>query len=131
MKFRSPTETVQEFIEAFISAWPEGDAAKLASFFGEDAVYHNMPMEPIKGREAIQATLAAFMGMGGRVGVAIAHIVADGAIVMTERVDHFIGAEKTISLPVMGIFEVHDGVIVSWRDYFDLDQFTSQMPDGA
>ncbi|MHB8593901.1 MAG: limonene-1,2-epoxide hydrolase family protein, partial [Acidimicrobiales bacterium] len=65
------------------------------------------------------------------VGVAIAHIVADGAIVMTERVDHFIGAEKTISLPVMGIFEVHDGVIVSWRDYFDLDQFTSQMPDGA
>jgi len=124
-------KTVQEFIAAFITAWPEGDAAKLASFFSEDAVYHNIPMDPIKGRDAIQATLAEFMGMGGQVGVDIAHIVSDGAIVMTERVDHFTGIEKTISLPVMGIFEVHNGSITAWRDYFDLNQFTSQMPDGA
>ena len=94
------------------------------SFFSEDAVYNNGPLEPVKGREAIQATLAAFMAMGGQVGVDITHIVADGPIVMTERVDHFIVAGKTISLPVMGIFEVHDGVITAWRDYFDLNQFT-------
>ena len=29
----------------------------------------------------------------------------------------------TVSLPVMGTFEVHDGKITAWRDYFDLDQF--------
>jgi limonene-1,2-epoxide hydrolase len=33
----------------------------------------------------------------------------------------------------MGTFEVRDGEIVAWRDYFDLNQFMSQMgppPEG-
>src|SRR5260370_18390267 len=107
----TPAKTVQEFMTAFIAAWADRDAAKLASFFSEDAVYHNIPMEPIKGRGAILATLAEFMGMGGQVGIDIAHMVADGPTVMTERVDHFIGTEKTISLPLMGIFEGHAGEI--------------------
>jgi limonene-1,2-epoxide hydrolase len=126
-----PVETVWAFVAAFIAAWPDGDAATVASFFSEDAVYVNGPMEPVKGREAIQATMAAFMGMGGQAGVDIVHIVADGPIVMTERVDHSTQGAKTISLPVMGIFEVQDGVITAWRDYFDLNQFTSQLPDPA
>jgi limonene-1,2-epoxide hydrolase len=49
---------------------------------------------------------------------------------MTERVDHFLGNDGTLSLPVMGIIEVHDGAITAWRDYFDLTQFTAQMPGG-
>ena len=122
-------ETVHEFIAAFIAAWLQGDAAVLGPFFSENAVYHNMPMEPVHGRAAILATLAEFMDLGGRVAVDIIHLVADGPIVMTERVDHFIGAETTISLPLMGIIEVHDGAITAWRDYFDLNQFTAQPPD--
>ena len=27
----------------------------------------------------------------------------------------------------MGAFEVNDGKITAWRDYFDMNQFTSQM----
>ena len=123
----TPTETV----ERFIAAWPEGDAGKLAAFFSEDAIYHNIPMEPIKGREAIEATVAGFIGMVDQLRFDTTHLVADGPIVMTERIDHFIGADRTISLPVMGIFEVHDGLITAWRDYFDLNQFTSQMAAGA
>jgi limonene-1,2-epoxide hydrolase len=30
-------------------------------------------------------------------------------------------------LPVMGIFEVSDGKIGAWRDYFDVNHFTSRM----
>ena len=123
----TPADTVRDFI----AAWPEGDAARLASFFSDDAVYHNMPMEPIKGRDAIQATLAGFFGMVDQIRFDTTHMLSDGPIVMTERVDHFIGPERTISLPVMGVFEVHGGVITAWRDYFDLNQFTSQMQGGA
>jgi limonene-1,2-epoxide hydrolase len=46
--------------------------------------------------------------------------------VLTERVDAFISGERTIELPVMGTFEVRDGLIAAWRDYFDLNQFLSQ-----
>jgi len=124
-------ETVRDFIAAFREAWPIGDAARLGSFFADDAVYHNMPLEPVQGRAAILATFAEFMSMGGHVGVDIAHMVAEGSIVMVERVDHFIRGDMAVSLPMIGVIEVHDGVITAWRDYFDLAQFTSQMAGGV
>jgi limonene-1,2-epoxide hydrolase len=119
--------TPAEVVSEFIAAWPEGDAKKLASFFSEDAVYHNIPMDPIKGRESIEAAINGFLGMVEQMRFDTTHLVSEGPIVMTERVDHFVMPQRTISLPVMGIFEVHDGEITAWRDYFDLNQFTSQM----
>jgi limonene-1,2-epoxide hydrolase len=125
-------QTLQDFIAAFIKAWPTADPAPLGSFFDEDAIYHNVPLEPVTGRTAIMATLAQFMSMGGQVDVDIVHMVAEGPIVMTERVDHFTRDDgTTISLPIMGVIEVHDGLIAAWRDYFDLGQFTSQVLGGS
>jgi limonene-1,2-epoxide hydrolase len=126
---QTPSELVRAFIAAFERAWPECDGASLGEFFSEDAVFHNMPMEPAVGRQAIQDTLGAVMGMGGTVGVDMVNLIEDGPIVMTERVDYFTRGDRTASLPVMGIIEVHDGLITAWRDYFDIAQFTSQMPD--
>jgi limonene-1,2-epoxide hydrolase len=54
-------------------------------------------------------------------------IAADGGTVLTERVDTFFLPDREIALPVMGTFEVADGRITAWRDYFDLNQFMSQM----
>jgi len=47
--------------------------------------------------------------------------------VMTERVDVFKLPGKSFELQVMGTFEVRDGKISAWRDYFDMNQFTSRM----
>jgi limonene-1,2-epoxide hydrolase len=47
------------------------------------------------------------------------------------RIDRFFRSDgATISLPVMGTFEVADGLIAAWRDYFDLNQFMSQLTGG-
>ena len=123
--------TPAQIVSEFISAWPDKDPARLASFFSEDAFYHNIPMEPIKGREAIAATFSGFMGMADQIRFDTLSLLAEGPVVMTERVDHFIGPERTVSLPVMGVFEVNDGAITAWRDYFDMNQFTSQMSGGG
>jgi limonene-1,2-epoxide hydrolase len=125
---RSPAQTIAAFVKAFIAAWPTGNAERLGEFFSDDAAYHNGPLPPVKGRKAIVANLAGFMALGGHVDVDMIHILSDGPLVMTERVDHFTTADGKISLPVMGTFEVQDGVITSWRDYFDLSQFSSQLP---
>lgn len=124
---RTAAQTVREFIAAFVETWPTGDGTPLAGFFSVDAVYHNMPMPPVHGRPAIAATFTGFMRLGGRVGVDLIHLLADGPIVMTERVDHFLGPQRTVSLPVTGVTEVHDGLITAWRDYFDLAGFTAQL----
>jgi limonene-1,2-epoxide hydrolase len=57
----------------------------------------------------------------------VRHIVAEGDIVMTERVDNFMVGERRISVPCMGIFELRDGKIAAWRDYWDLKQFERQL----
>jgi limonene-1,2-epoxide hydrolase len=124
-------QTVQDFIAAFMKAWPTADPAPLGLFFDEEACYHNIPLEPVIGRSAIVSTFAQFMSMGGQVDVDIIHMVAEGPIVMTERVDHFTKDGTTVSLPLMGVIEVHDGLIAAWRDYFDLGQFTSQVLGGS
>ena len=46
-------------------------------------------------------------------------------VVMNERTDVLRGLGKETSLPVMGVFEVVDGKIAAWRDYFDMGAITA------
>jgi limonene-1,2-epoxide hydrolase len=95
-------------------------------------VYYHVPLEPVRGRAAIEATFDQLMRISGQVGVEIIHMMAEGPIVMTERVDHLTRADgTTASLPIMGVTEVRDGLIAAWRDYFDLRQFRSQVLGGS
>ena len=51
---------------------------------------------------------------------------ATGSVVMNERTDVMRRKDGgEISLPVTGVFEVVDGKIAAWRDYFDLATVTS------
>jgi limonene-1,2-epoxide hydrolase len=121
----SPVQTVQRFIAAFIEAWPTKDASGLMAFFSDDAVYHNIPLDAVQGKEAIRSTLEGFMDMGGNVEVEVANIVAADNLVVVERVDRFIQSGETSSLSIVGIFEIEGGLVKAWRDYFDLSQFRS------
>jgi len=95
-------------------------------FFADDAVYHNMPIQPVQGKDAIKGLIEQFMAPFERAEFEITHIVANGDVVLTERVDRFFGSGKTVELPLMGIFEIKDGKIAAWRDYFDLAAWTRQ-----
>ena len=123
----SAEEVVRDFMAAFIAAWPTGDAAMLSRFFSEDAEYCNGPLEPVRGREAIVADLARMMSLGGEVDADIRHLLSDGEVVMTERVDFVRLDGKSAGLRIAGVFEVHDGVITGWRDYFDPKEFGAQL----
>jgi limonene-1,2-epoxide hydrolase len=122
-------ESASDLVRRFCEAWSARplDATALAAYFSDDAVYHNIPIDPVKGREAIAQTIAGFTTGVDGIEFRIGHLVASGDVVLTERVDVFSYPGKTVELPVMGTFEVKDGKIVAWRDYFDLNQFMSQM----
>ena len=127
-------ETPTELVSRFCAAWSQNRAtAELAAFFVDDAVYHNIPLAPITGREAIATTIDSFIrpGAPGIEGIEfrVVNIAANGSIVMTERVDVFRLPDKSFELPVMGTFEVNEGKISVWRDYFDMNQFTSRMEE--
>ncbi len=126
---RGPLETITEFVDAFVAAWSAGDASGLGAFFTEDAVYHNGPIDPVAGRTAIVATLESFMDMGGTVSVDMVNVVVEGPLVMTERVDYFVLGGRSLAMPVLGVFELAEGRIAAWRDYFDLGSFSAQLAE--
>ena len=116
---------VRRFLEACVRA----DCDEFASYFTEDAVWSNAPWEPVRGREAIRDTLRRGAQSMIALPWELRHIVADGDVVLTERVDHFTVGEAQISVPCMGVFELRDGKIAAWRDYWDLRQFERQLPE--
>ena len=125
-------ESPIDVVRRFCAAWSDDVATgELAAFFTEDAVYHNMPMAPVTGREAIADNFATIIRPGPpgieSIDFRVINIAANGPVVMTERVDVFTLRDKTFELPVMGTFEVSDSKIKAWRDYFDINQFTSRM----
>ena len=119
-----------DIVRRFCAAWSSINADELAEYFTDDAVYHNIPIAPVTGRDTIKSTIAGFTGGVEKIEFRLRNIVADGPIVLTERVDVFVLPQGTIELPVMGTFEVRDGKIAAWRDYFDMKQFTDQMAGG-
>ena len=127
-------ETPIETVRRFCAAWSENMATDgLAAFFAEDAVYHNMPLDPVTGRDNIAENIASFIRPGRpsveSIEFQLINIAADGPVVMTERLDVFKLADTSFGLPVMGTFEVRDGQIHAWRDYFDQSVFISNMGD--
>ncbi|WP_067571654.1 SgcJ/EcaC family oxidoreductase [Nocardia acidivorans] len=106
------------------AAWARPDADHIASFFTEDAVYHNIPMEPVVGRQAIRDFIAGFASALDGIDFQIHRQMVTGNLVMNERTDVLRGAGRDTELPVMGVFEVVDGKIAAWRDYFDMAPIT-------
>lgn len=53
--------------------------------------------------------------------VHVHHLAAEGRFVLTERVDDLIAVDGTLlhETKVMGVFEVDEGRITAWRDYYD------------
>ena len=85
-------ESPIEVVRRFCAAWSDDmGAAELAAFFTEDAVYHNIPQEPVTGRENIADTIASVLRPGPpgieSIDFRVINIAANGPVVMTERVD--------------------------------------------
>lgn len=116
-----------DVVTRFCAAWGDGDLDAIMGFFTPDATYHNIPVDPVVGVDAIRATIAGFTAGVESMVFEMVNISAHGNVVLTERVDYFNYPGKTVKLPVMGTFELRDGAIAAWRDYFDLNQFMSQL----
>ncbi len=108
-------------VEQMIAAWQALDSDAVKACFTEDGVWHNMPYAPIAGRDAIGVAAAKFLSGVTECRFDILHSgeIAPG-VVMNERVDIFRRTDgQELRFPVAGVFEIQDGLIRIWRDYFD------------
>jgi len=114
--------------QEFCDVWASLDLEKIMAFLTPDCFYHNIPMAPLVGHDAIRPFFEPMISGSSKIEY-IVHAIAetpDGKI-LTERTDVMVMGGKTISMPVMGVFEFKDGKISAWRDYWDLADFQRQM----
>jgi limonene-1,2-epoxide hydrolase len=114
-------------VTAFIDAWSRLDADELASYFAEDGCYHNIPVGPVTGRDNVRNMIAGFTANWTATEWDLVHIVGAGDVVIAERLDRTEVGAKRVDLPCTGVFEMHEGKIKVWRDYFDLATFTNAL----
>ncbi len=116
----------------FIAAWNANDVERIMGFIAEDCFYHNIPMEPMQGAEAIRGFIQGFAAMASQIDWVVHHIAegADGSV-LSERTDRFLIGDDWLEIRVMGTMEFASGKLTAWRDYFDLAEMQRQMPGGG
>lgn len=119
-----------KLVADFCRAWSRRSVDELMEYFTEDAVYHNIPVQPLTGKPAIANMLRAILQPATAIDWEVLNTVAGGDVVFTERVDRFEMGGKKVELPVAGVFEVENGKIRAWRDYFDMAAWTRQTAGG-
>jgi limonene-1,2-epoxide hydrolase len=111
----------ERIVTDFCNAWSRLDADELADYFTPDGIWHNMPLEPIQGREVLRERLKITRQRIKQIRIEILHQVSSGNVVMNERIDYIVRESGEVAVPVMGIFEMENGKIKAWREYFYLN----------
>ena len=117
----------ERLVRDFCAAFDQHDAQALRPFLTDDVVYHNIPMEPSVGIEPTIGFIEGFLGMCQKMTIENVNVAVRDNIVLTERIDTFTVGPVVAPLPVMGTFEIRDGKIAAWRDYFDMAQITKVL----
>ncbi|HWE30777.1 MAG TPA: limonene-1,2-epoxide hydrolase family protein, partial [Polyangia bacterium] len=114
-------------VEAFFAAFSASDLDGALALMDDDVVYQNVPFPADRGKAAVARTLQIFGRFLTGFAVHMRNIAARDGVVLTERVDILSGPLVHLEIWVCGTFEVRDGKITLWRDYFDLASATAQL----
>lgn len=124
-------QDAERVVRDLCDAFEKHDAQAFRPFLTDDVVYHNIPMDPAVGIEAAISFIEGFFGMCESMVIETLHLAVVGNVVLTERIDTFKVGDISAPLPVMGTFEIRDGKISAWRDYFDMAQITKMFSGDA
>ena len=116
-------------IEDFLAALQDQDIDAAGAVLDEHLVYQNVGFPTIRGRAR---AMKLFRGMEGRAGFEVKthRIAVNGSTVLTERTDALVFGRVRLQFWVCGVFEVTDGRITLWRDYFDMFDFAKALARG-
>ena len=115
MTTHTPTETTRLFLESM--ALRDTDVA--VDLIADDIVYTNVSLPTLHGKAKTAKVVRSLNNPRYGFGVRLINVAADGNVVLTERIDELTLGPLRTQFWVCGRFEIRDGRIVVWRDYFD------------
>ena len=124
-----------ELIRSFLAALTARDIDTAVTMVSDDLEYDNVPMGKVYGPDGMRQALSGFFAMVEKLDWQILRQVSTGDLangtVLNERDDRVLMNGQWSSLPIAGVFEVRDGCITLWRDYFDQPTLMKIMTAGA
>ena len=105
---------------AFLDAFESMDFDDALSHLAEGVEYTNVPIGTVHGHVGVREVLEPFFAPIEENEFVIVRRADADEVVFLERLDRHRLAHGWRELPVNSVFEVHDGKITVWRDYFDL-----------
>ncbi len=113
----------QQIILDFFETICRNDKAAILAGFSEDGIFENIPLGKAQGDTEIWKAFAPVHDICTEIEWIVHNISEDRyGKVYTERTDRYHVNGKWAEFRVMGIFELENGKIKHWRDYFDLQQ---------
>lgn len=127
------TETLQatEVVRGLFDGLKNRDIDHVISRLDDAVVWHNVGLPKVRGISRVGKFMRLLAKPGYGFDVTIHNIAADGNIVLTERTDVLVWHRLRIEFWVCGTFEVRDGKVQVWRDYFDNVDFFKGFVKGA
>jgi limonene-1,2-epoxide hydrolase len=107
-------------VEVFLSALQDQDLDTAAAQLDDNLVYENVGYPTIRGRARAVKLFRGLQRPNLGFEAKIHRIAVNGATVLTERTDVLVIGPMRMQFWVCGVFEVRNGRITLWRDYFDM-----------
>lgn len=118
----------RKVVDAMMAAMAVMDYDSACSFIADDCEYTNLPMGTVQGPEGVRGLLEPFFAPTIENEFTVLRAAEVGKTLFLERLDRHRLADRWVELPVTGVFEVEDGKITVWRDYFDLATIMQHWP---
>lgn len=116
-----PTVTTDpaRVVETFLYALRDKDFDAADAVLDDDLVYENVGYSRVRGRRRTMKIMRGLSRPSMGFDVKFHRVAVDGTSVLTERTDVLSFGPWAAYFWVCGVFEVRDGRITLWRDYFD------------
>lgn len=123
----SSPQACEKVVREFLDSWEGRDLATIMRNFAPNAVYHNVPVAPIRGLDGLRTIFQTFLDLFPAAKLEVITLATAPNLVIAERVDHFtLHDGRKIKLPVTGVFVLENGLIQRFSDYFDLGDWERQ-----
>ncbi|MEN8274301.1 nuclear transport factor 2 family protein [Acinetobacter seifertii] len=109
----------EDIVERFLNALMQQDHVTISELLHPDIVYTNVSLPTFKGGKRVAGLIKLALSNARKLKVKNHQLVAKENIVLTERTDILEIGPLHVGFWVCGTFEVEDGKIILWRDYFD------------
>jgi limonene-1,2-epoxide hydrolase len=105
-----------------IRAWRKHDVDAVLALVAEDVVwYPAVGSPPVQGREAMRKVLEQFAPKRKEENWRIFHHAVNGDRLFVEGADDYLDDQgRRVAVPYAGVIEFRNGLVVGWRDYFDV-----------